>query len=277
MNMVLRINSLLVSLGPRNLGAKIVAGSLTVLGLSKALLAPVHALPMSYAGSTTIGIEADPHWSSVWFSHAIDRNNGLGLSLQYLPANAVHSSHASANNSSNSHNQQGDETFSLIDSTHLLKRWNMPKAQANLWLFGGIGTYHASGSSTPPVDHANHNHRGGLNDAATETASSSLRIAARPGIQFDAESTRLRIEGKAMLYLAPDINRPLLSATAGAALSEPNYNGVQPWLELQVRSMPGVVDQLELIPKLRLLHHRLVLDIGYSSLGSVVGGLTVTF
>jgi hypothetical protein len=48
-------------------------------------------------------------------------------------------------------------------------------------------------------------------------------------------------------------------------------------LELQVRAMPGVVDKVELIPKLRLLHQRLVFDLGYSSLGSLVGGLTVTF
>jgi hypothetical protein len=41
--------------------------------------------------------------------------------------------------------------------------------------------------------------------------------------------------------------------------------------------MPGLVDQLEFIPKLRLLHQRVVLDIGYSTLGSVVGSVTTTF
>lgn len=232
------------------------------------------ALPMSYAGSTTVGLDVDPHWSSTWFSHAVDRRNGVGLSLQYLPANGSHPSHAASADGAGSHARQGDETFALVDVTRLVHRWNLPRAQANVWLFGGVGTYHASGTSAIGLSHGSQRHDHGDDQPATGPA---LRLAARPGIQIDAETTRLRVEGRAMLFLASGIQRPLLSATAGAALTEPHYNGVQPWLELQVRAMPGVVDQLELIPKLRLLHHRLVLDVGYSSLGSVVGGLTVTF
>jgi len=41
--------------------------------------------------------------------------------------------------------------------------------------------------------------------------------------------------------------------------------------------MPQVVDQLEIIPKLRLLHQRVVLDIGYSNLGTLTGSVTTTF
>ena len=235
---------------------------------------PARALPMSYAGSTTVGVEVDPHWSSAWFSHALDRRNGLGLSLQVLPANGAHASHASSDDQAGSHAAEGAETFTLVDATRLVHRWNMPNAQANLWLFGGVGVYHASGTSAPAPSHQGHVHD---LDLSGTTSPEALRFAARPGLQFDAESTRLRVEGKAMVFLAPGIQRPLLSATAGAALTPPNYDGVQPWLELQVRAMPGVVDKLELIPKLRLLHQRLVFDLGYSSLGSLVGGLTVTF
>ena len=244
-------------------------------GWHLASMPPAAALPMSFAGSTTVTVDADPHWSSAWFSHAMDRRNGLGMSLQYLPANGAHASHAASADGPGSHALQGDETFTLVDATRLVHRWNLPRAQANLWLFGGVGLYHASGTSASSSSHQ-HAHSGG-DSTPLVGAPSALRIAARPGVQFDAETTRLRVEGKAMLFLAPGIQRPMLSATAGAALTEPNYDGVQPWLELQVRAMPGVVDQLELIPKLRLLHQRLVFDIGYSSLGSVVGGVTVTF
>jgi len=69
----------------------------------------------------------------------------------------------------------------------------------------------------------------------------------------------------------------MLSATTGVGLTPPRYQGIQPWLELQVRAMPGVIDEVEIIPKLRLLHRRVVLDVGYSSLGAITGGLTTTF
>lgn len=269
-------------------------------------------LPMSYAGSTTMLVEADPHWSVLSLTRALDRRNGLGASFNYLPVNNAHNAHdAPAAGDAGSHQSQGDEGFVLLDGTRLLHRWNLPRAQANLWLFAGIGAYAAKGSTSlvireqtvtttsigspsptsVPIGHPGH--PGGLPKptpapGATSTTSSvqiaeilttpaSLRLAVRPGLQFDAETTRLRFESRAMLYLASGIQRPLLTATAGAALSEPNYERVQPWLEFQVRAMPGVVDQLELIPKLRLLHQRVVLEIGYSNLGSVVGGFTYTF
>ena len=60
-------------------------------------------------------------------------------------------------------------------------------------------------------------------------------------------------------------------------MTEATYTGFQPWIELQARSMPGVIDQLELIPKLRLLHNRIVLEVGYSNLGTVMGGLGYRF
>jgi len=265
---------------------------------------------MSYAGSTTLRVELDPHWSSFSMTNSLSRRTGLGPSIQYLPDRTGHGSHASTTGGNGSHLWAGNESFVLIDATQLLHRWNLPRAQANLWFFAGVGVYGASGtrdavtiqvpdgtSTSPsgpiPNPSPGHHHHGSslplvtpssLSGAAgsqllqvVSTTPSALRIAARPGLQFDAETTRLRVEGKAMLYLAPGIERPLLSATAGAALTEPSYGGFQPWLEFEVRAMPGVVDQVELIPKLRLLHRRIVVDIGYSSLGSLVGGLTYTF
>lgn len=249
-------------------GLGLVIGAAAAATLHLLAVPAASALPMSYAGSTTVGIDVDPHWSTTWFTRALDRRNGLGMSLQVLPGNASHAGDA----------VHSDESFALMDATRLLKRWNMPKAQANVWLFGGVGVYRAGGSDGSAA--ASHLHwHGGTQGSGTDpdATSPALRIAARPGMQVDIETTRLRLEGRGQLFVAPGVQRPLLSATAGAALTPPTYDGIQPWLELQLRAMPGVADQLELIPKLRLLHQRLVLEIGYSSLGSVVGGLTYTF
>lgn len=235
-------------------------GSRSIVAAGLLLLASLQApaaktLPMSYAGSTTVGGDLDPHWSTLWFSHAIDRRQGLGLS-----ANVLSETHRS-------HVQQGTETFLLLDYTRLVKRWNMPQAQANAWLFGGVGVYNATGSTPEGYHHGSH----------ADAYGPSLRFAARPGVQLDIETTRLRLEGRGLLYLASGVQQPQLSATAGVALTPTRYDGVQPWLEFQVRAMPAVIDTLELIPKLRLLHKHVVLDVGYSNLGTVVGGVTYTF
>ena len=246
------------------------ARSMVAVGslLMGALCSPgAEALPMSYAGSTTVGADVDPHWSTLWFSHAVDRRQGLGLSLNVLPQDANGSAHASGETGSGSHARQGDEGFLLLDYTRLAKRWNMPQAQANVWLFGGVGVYNASGSAADVHNHESHG----------EAEGPAMRFAARPGVQLDVETTRLRLEGRGLLYLAPGIQRPQLTATAGVALTPPRYDGMQPWLELQVRAMPGVIDTCEWIPKVRVLHKRVVFDVGYSSLGTVVGGITYTF
>ncbi|MEY4359549.1 MAG: hypothetical protein RLZZ631_1035 [Cyanobacteriota bacterium] len=210
------------------------------------------ALPMSFEGSTTIGVELDHIWSSAWFSHAVQRQLGLGISAQLIPGSAGHGDgqHTHGTSELNS-----TESFLLLDSTHLLKRWNMNRAQSNLWLFAGVGTYQS------------------WNNARVD----ATRIAARPGLQFDIENTRLRFEAKGQLFLAQGVERSMLSATTGVGLTPPRYQGVQPWLELQVRAMPGVIDEVEIIPKLRLLHRKVVIDVGYSSLGSLTGSVTTTF
>jgi hypothetical protein len=38
-----------------------------------------------------------------------------------------------------------------------------------------------------------------------------------------------------------------------------------------------VTEEVEIIPKLRLLHRKVVIDVGYSSLGSLTGSVTTTF
>ncbi len=54
----------------------------------------------------------------------------------------------------------------------------------------------------------------------------------------------------------------MLSATTGVGLTPPRHQGVQPWLELQIRAMSGIIDQMEIIPKLQLLHRKVVVDVG---------------
>jgi hypothetical protein len=232
------------------------------LALSLTALSPcpaARALPINYAGSTTIGVELDPAWSSAWFSHALDRHNGLGLSGHLLPARPAAAPPPAAA-AAGAGPSRGQESYVLLDWTRLLRRWNLPNAQANIWLFAGLGGQRTAANGEP----------------TGSSQAGGLRLAASPGLQVDIETTRLRFEARGRLLLAPGSERSLLSATAGVALTPARYQGVQPWLELQLRAMPGVTDGVELIPRLRLLHRRLVLDVGVGSRGSVQGGFSYT-
>lgn len=225
---------------------------LTALGPSPA----ARALPINYAGSTTIGLEVDPAWSSARFSHALDRRNGLGLSGYLLPARPAADPPAAL---AGPERGRAQESYVMLDWTRLLRRWNLTNAQANIWLFAGLGGRHSA-----------------AHGEQTDSSRAGLRLAASPGLQVDIETTRLRFEARGRLLLAPGSERSLLSATAGVALTPARYESVQPWLELQLRAMPGVTDGVELIPRLRLLHRRLVLDLGVGSRGSVQGGFSYT-
>jgi len=237
------------------------------LALSLTALSPwpaARALPLNYAGSTTVGVDVDPDWSSAWFSHALDGRNGLGLSTHLLPAQPASSSPASAASAgtggTGGDRGRGEETYLLLDWTRRLRRWNLPRAQANVWLFAGIGGRRVAAAPGP----------------ASGAAPPGERLVASPGLQVDIETTRLRFEARGRLLLAPGSERSLLTATAGVALTPAHYQGVQPWLELQLRALPGVTDAVELVPRLRLVHRRLVLDLGVGSRGSLLGGFSYT-
>jgi hypothetical protein len=121
---------------------------------------------------------------------------GVGISAQLIPSSGDHGSgHQDHQNTDNS-KPNASESFLPLDSTHLLKRWNMNPAQSNLWLFAGVVTYQ------------------NRNNGRVNTP----RIAARPGLQFDIENTRLRFQAKGKLFLAEGIERSMLSATIGVGL-----------------------------------------------------------
>lgn len=102
-----------------------------------------------------------------------------------------------------------DETRNrrLVEATYtrLLKRWNLPEAQANVWFIGGLGT--VSGNDF-----------------------SGAKTMVTPGIQVDFETTRLYVAALARLYRAEGINHDFASARAGFSFYEVDYDETQPWL-----------------------------------------------
>lgn len=127
-----------------------------------------------------------------------------------------------------------------VNYTRLVRRWNLADAQANVWLFAGVGAI-----------------RG--NDFA------GSKLAWAPGVQVDVETTRVYLAATARLYRATDLNHDFASVRAGFSFYEVDYDEVQPWLVLEARRMRGLSDKTEITPMLRLIHNRYFVELGVNN------------
>ncbi len=137
--------------------------------------------------------------------------------------------------------QRALENYGLT-YTRLLKRWNLPHAQANVWFCGGLG----------------------------ETSGGTLaraRLTASPGLQVGYETTRVYGAFNARVYRGEGVNHSLLSARAGFSFDEVDYEQTQPWFILEARRMSYVSNDIEVTPMLRLIHKRYFVEAGANMSG----------
>ena len=210
------------------LAASLVAAGLLVAGTA-------HAAPMGFAGSAMTMADYDESWRMLSANYALTRSDAVGASLSELRPEST----------------SRRETLTQVEYVRLLKRWNLSDAQANVWLFGGLGE----------LD------RG---DAGSHTAWS-------PGIQADYETTRLYAAATARLYRAGSVERDQYSVRAGFSFYEANYDEPQPWLIVDAKRMVGLYDGWELTPMLRIIHKRFFIEGGVSDRGNVRANLMITF
>lgn len=124
--------------------------------------------------------------------------------------------------------------------TRLAKRWNMPEAQANIWLLGGVSALKG-------------------NDFQ------GTRTLFNPGIQLDYETTRSYLAATVRPYRAKGINHDYASVRAGFSFYEVGYDQVQPWFILEARRMRGLSEKTEVTPMLRVIHNRYFIEAGVST------------
>lgn len=128
-------------------------------------------------------------------------------------------------------------TIASLNYTGLLKRWNMPSAQANLWFSGGIG----------------------------ETNGQFSGVSYTPSVQFDVESTRLYFLAKARMIRASEMNYDTASLQAGFSLYETHFDETQPWLVLEAKTMRNTEPALQLTPAIRLINKNYFLEFGITN------------
>lgn len=209
----------------------------TMLGLL-ATVASLPALcgPMGFKDSWMAMGDLSPNWQEVFVNYALTPRDAVGVSTLSM--------------------RSDDETLTRrakeVVYTRLVRRWNMPDAQANIWLLAGAGSVTG-------------------NDFA------GAKTLFSPGLQVDYETTRFYISAAARLYRADGLNHDYASARIGFSFYEVDYDQVQPWLVLEVRRMQGLSGKTEVTPMLRLIHNRYFVELGVNTDSQVRANFMYTF
>ncbi|MET0377714.1 MAG: hypothetical protein ABW049_01890 [Spongiibacteraceae bacterium] len=178
--------------------------------------------------------DVGPNWREVFINYALTSRDAIGVSQTYMRAD----------------DDSKSRDLAELTYTRLLRRWNQPRAQANLWFVGGVGAMRLS-------DHDNLRER--LRDNGKE------RAAISPGLQADYETTRIYLSAMHRLYRASGINHDYSAARAGFSFFEAEYEQTQPWLIVEARSMRELSDQIEVTPMLRLINKNYFVEAGVNN------------
>jgi hypothetical protein len=182
------------------------------------------AAPMGFKGSVMAMGDFGPNWRESWANYAFTARDAIGAGGLYM----------------RSDDETRTRTMAELNYTRLLQRWNLEHAQANVWLFAGVGAI-----------------RG--NDFA------GSKFAYAPGVQVDYETTRVYVAATARLYRASGLNHDFGSLRAGFSFYEADYDEIQPWLLVEARRMRGLSDKTEITPMLRFIHNRYFVELGVNT------------
>lgn len=183
-----------------------------------------HAAPMGFKDSWMAMGDFSPSWREIWINYAFTPRDAVGTSYTYMRSD------------------DKTKTRNLAEATYtrLIKRWNLPHAQANFWFIGGIGALDGNDFS------------------GTKTLLS-------PGMQFDYETTRIYFAATRRLYRASNIDHDFNSIRTGFSFYEAKYTETQPWLIVEARRMDGLSDKIEITPMLRLINKQFFIEGGVSN------------
>lgn len=185
-----------------------------------------HAAPMGFRGSWMSMGEFSSEYRELTVNKALTRADAVGATaLQMRSQDGVRALD----------NQE-------LTYTRLLKRWNLPAAQANAWFIGGLGQ-------------------------TTERGRPDAVATVSPGFQFDYETTRIYGAVYARAYRGEDLRHHVAAVRTGFSFYETDYDEVQPWLIVEARQMSYLSNGTELTPMLRLIHKRFFVEAGANTDG----------
>jgi len=195
---------------------------LAVIAVMSALALPVSAAPMGFSESFMAMGDFGPNWREAYVNYAFTPRDAVGVSATWM----------------RSDDQRLVRQVDELTYTRLLRRWNLPHAQANIWFMGGVGVLHRDGRS---------------------------RTMITPGIQVDYETTRVYLAAVHRLYRARGVDHDFSAVRGGFSFHEAAYDATQPWLIVEARRMHDLSGKTEITPMLRLINKRFFVEAGVST------------
>ncbi len=215
-----------------------------LLCASLALATPVMAMPVGFKDS----------WMTMGsFGRSWSEASGM---YTFTAKDAVSVDAISARKLGAERNQRLD--MLSVHYNRRLARWNLPQAQANIYLLLGAGAA-----------------RG---DALRGPATDSTQAVALPGIQLDYETRRVYAAVQWHGYYAKTFRGTRSAASAGFSFYATEYDEWQPWAIIEVSKMGrDFRDDTETTPYLRLIHKTLFIETGVPFKDGKADGLKVNF
>ena len=198
------------------------------------------ARPVSYPDAWTAQTWNEATRNAVLVHYTLDPKTALGLRVE----------------------DRGYDDHVLVgpQANRLLKRWNAPDSQANLYLKGGAGL--AVGGFGADEDEA--------------------RAAGFAELAADWEDRRVFVTGALRAYATEGDWRTEQSARLGLAPYVAEYGAIHAWLMVQVDHRPDAptgqgADTLTVTPLVRLFKGPVLLEAGYSTNDEPLFNLTYRF
>lgn len=142
------------------------------------------------------------------------------------------------------HRQYAEREAAGLTYTRLVKRWNMPHAQANLWFVGAAGRARGHGWADE-------------------------RSFWSPAVMADFETTRLYLAAGIEPMRGSGLRHDTYSVRAGFSFYEVDYEEVQPWFILEAKRTRYATDRRSLLtPTLRFIHRGLFVELGQNREGT---------
>jgi len=188
------------------------------------------AAPMGFDESYMAMGDFTNNWQELTVNYATTPRDAFGVTATYM----------------RSDDKAKRRTLEEFTYTRLLKRWNAPHSQTNLWFFGGVGALQGKDK------------RAGRDDYFTKTM-------VTPAIQFDHETARVYFSAAYRFYRASNINHDFSAVRAGFSFYETDYDETQPWFILEARNMNGLSEKVEITPMIRLIHNSIFIEAGVNN------------
>ncbi len=136
----------------------------------------------------------------------------------------------------------GKRVTQHLTYTRLAKRWNLPDAQANIWLYGNLNQVRGAGLNAPVT-------------------------AFEPGFQVDYETTRVYAATSWHSQRASGASDRLvrhnqMDVRAGFSFYEAEYDEIQPWLIVKINRETGWIRERSVTPMIRLISKAYFLEVG---------------